>query len=145
MKENSLFELVNRENKWFSVKVPLDLEKKVVASIEDKIYRNLIILKRLRFISVASLSIMTCFVVLFFAFHNRTKMVFVYPHSGNEKRVYLSRNNEKIPMVLDEEKGLWTVVIHAPHKSIYDYEFIVEELPEESVDVTTGDVGVKEE
>lgn len=145
MKESSLFELLNRENKWFSVKVPPDLEKKVIASIEEKIYRSFFVLKWLRFVTLASLAGMICFMVLFFYVQNRPKIVFVYPHSGKEKRVYLNNNNRKIPMVLDEEKGLWKVVVRAPQGSVSECEFVVEEVAEENIDVDTVDLGLREE
>jgi hypothetical protein len=145
MKENKLIDLLNKENRWFSIKKPSGLDDRVVNFVESKIYKDVVLWKMLTLVNALSLAIMACFIVLFFAFYDRTKIVFVYPHSGNEKMVYLTKGNEKVPMVLDEEKGVWTVVIHVPHRKIENYEFIVEELSEEDIDVAPDNMGIEEE
>ncbi len=148
MMRSSLFRLMEKDREWFSIKAPERLKDKIIAGIENRIYKSFIMLKWFKMISAVSVCLLAGFIVLFTAVQNKPiKMVFVYPDSGTEKTVHVvgtfNKDKERIPMVLDEEKGLWKATVHASQRDISDYEFVVEELPEE--DMNSSDDGINDD
>ncbi len=139
MKRNKLKELINTEEKWFRVDVPFDLHSNILSYIGAKYYRSLQLLKIFKIVSITlSLLFVVTFVVMFQFILPRGRVVYVYPHSGTEKEVYiitrLHKQEKKIPLKLDEEKGLWKAVLHTKNlKNIENFELLVEEFPSEEI------------
>ncbi|MCX7821802.1 MAG: hypothetical protein N2258_09050 [Brevinematales bacterium] len=142
MKESKLIELINTEEKWFKINTPPDLHSAILTYIGNKYFINLKYLRFFKAINTILISLVFIFSSIFvfqIFFGQKTRVVFIYPHSGIEKKVYVitkSDNEEKkIPLELDEEKGIWKAIFHNVNlNTIEDIEFLVEEFPQEELE-----------
>jgi len=143
MNKRELMNIIKNEESLGKISINEPVGKDIVAKIKAiENYRKIMWIGLLKRLSIPALSlIVAIFAILFYPFNRGEKILIVYPYNG-EGRVELVGSfnnwNEKIPLILDEKKGVWKAELILKQKGVYEYQFIID-----NVIYTAGDSAYK--
>ncbi len=127
--------------KWMEIPEPAGLQDRIMNHIDRRIYRRMNAWNVFRFATVPAFA--ACAVLAAALLVNvlrPTRVVLVYPNAPNIDSVEIvgtfGRVKKTIPMVLDEEQGIWRAEIISRTKYVDDYSIRVYEVEENGDDTS---------